>query len=256
MTRTSGGHGILRTRSMFIDTILVLCLILISGCGSTLSTNPSRTTAVSSSSTKSSTAGASASKVGGQPPANLPGDVTTHGLHIQSTGFQCTLMGVYRPPLTPTQNLVLATDRLQYSASDIQAMTAAIAGGGTALDASLPQTLAETPGGSGCSINLSITNVGNDPIQINRAGVQLVADSYSNTYTYRLVDSCSFIQGPTVDCPGAFGRGGNDCSIYSLEIPLASLFKVGDIADDVPTGYNDFDGTCMSTAYTPTFRSG
>lgn len=132
------------------------------------------------------------------PQLNTTGEQTIDmdGLSIYSAnGFQCPL-GITH--VFPSDNLVLATDRLTYDIGAIQEMQTYIAKAVFDKQSYLtqpPATLQWVPGNS-CSIDLQITNTGDTVVQIVKAGVKLQHDSRPNNYQYHLVDACSF----TTDC--------------------------------------------------------
>jgi hypothetical protein len=59
---------------------------------------------------------------------------------------------------------------------------------------SLPQSLELKSGASACNANYSITNTGNQPVQILSVGLTFTAPTQSNTTKYNLIDLCSVIE--------------------------------------------------------------
>jgi hypothetical protein len=125
--------------------------------------------------------------------------------------------------LGPSDALVLATERLTYSADEIQQMRNylnEIYNNGASITTSYlvspPPTLQWVPGSRGCGLTLEVSNTGTTTVQISSLGVQLTNAPQPNNYEYRAVDVCS-IAG--VSCP--FGpSGAGDCSAYVATVNL------------------------------------
>ncbi|MHB8597612.1 MAG: hypothetical protein ACYDER_12475 [Ktedonobacteraceae bacterium] len=174
--------------------------------------------------------------------------VKTGHLLIQSVeGFLCPYNEI-----GPVDQLVLASDRTNYSQNEIAQMRAYIeTNSGTnaanflTKGAEPPPTLRWVLGGSAdaipgafasssCGANLMLTNTGNTPIQIPEVGVQLETRPQQNSYQYHLIDACSLIQcGPG---PGSSGS----CDVYNVSIPLG-LGEKNTVFSAVPFAYNAGD---------------
>lgn len=69
--------------------------------------------------------------------------------------------------------------------------------------------------GTSCVGDMEITNIGDTPLQILGAGVDLAEDPVSNNYAYHLIEKCSLLGGCTFS---AFG-GGPAC-VFNVDIQL------------------------------------
>lgn len=180
-------------------------------------------------------------------------------LLIQSTdGFQCPYASIDPLPRNDLElgHLVLASDQTTYSQAEIAQMHAylsyyignqgvlngTVLNGGTEPPTTLQWVLGGEPaalhGISGappstyvCGAELKVTNTGNTPIQISKAGVQLKARPQQNTYQYHLIDVCTFEPAYCL-YPGSGGGGG--CSVYFASVQLGAG-KPNDVFSTVPT---------------------
>ncbi len=113
-------------------------------------------------------------------------------------------------------NIVLATNRLTYDTGEIQQMAAVFAFDSLSgqqpppFPNTLQRVLGDLPGAyipnwgtydkgyvsssGGCTGAWSLTNIGQQPIQIT-PGIRYVTDSQPNNYRYRLIDACSLLSG-------------------------------------------------------------
>jgi hypothetical protein len=169
-------------------------------------------------------------------PAPVFADVP--GLHLQSVeGFQCPIRRAnpaapvqgHHLVLGPSADLVLATQRLTYSAAEIQQMRDYIQGifnNAAAITTSYlvppPSILRWVAGSSGCELTLQVSNTGNTTIQISSLGVQLTGIPQPNAYLYRAIDVCSLA---SVFCLAPSGAG--DCSVYSASVNLDPQAALG-----------------------------
>lgn len=166
---------------------------------------------------------------------NHPAAEDAAGLHVVLTG--------YRPsPYHPLDNsplffepaigmdcdqwLVLASDHLTYSDSDMQAIATYTNGfryGVQSVDPApspLPSTLALPAGGKRCTGDLQVTNTGSTSLQLSHVGLRLDASPVRNTFAYRLIDVCPFL---VADLMGGFcgpQTGANIYCEYSASIEL------------------------------------
>jgi hypothetical protein len=165
----------------------------------------------------------------------VPGNV--HGLHFYSVeGLQCPIRRIPREPnpqggmfLEPSDDLVLATERLTYSEDEIQQMRNylnEIFSNAASITTSYlvppPSTLRWVPGASRCTLTLQVSNIGTTTVQISSLGVQLTSTPQPNNYQYHgAVDACS-IGGQQImastNCQGFSGAG--DCSTYVASVNL------------------------------------
>lgn len=185
---------------------VISLLILLTGCSnngsspsSVTSTRPSsitptRPSPITPTSSSSITPTSAPNLV---PPLNASGSVTMDiaGLSIYSAdGIQCPL-GLGR--VSPSDYLVLATDRLSYDSGELQQMETYVANAvysDQSYSMPPPTALQWVPGGTFCNIDLQITNTGDSAIQIVSAGVKLQQDAQPNNYQYRLIDACSLVR--------------------------------------------------------------
>lgn len=188
--------------------------------------------------------------------ASIPVPGNAHGLKIYSVeGLLCPIKSLPKVE-GPADNLVLATDRLTYSADEIQVMrnyltklysnTASLS---TSYLVPPPSTLKWVPGApsGGCGLNLQVSNIGTTTVQIPSLGVQLTGTPQPNTYTYRAIHACSVAQ---VDCNGHGGNGG-PCSGYIAEVSLNPGAAAGAVFAEQPQQHAVPGWTCPEPTLQP-----
>ncbi len=79
-----------------------------------------------------------------------------------------------------------------------------------------------------CSVELEITNTGQDTVLIPSAGLRLAADSTANGEAYHLVEACS-IEHVAHYCGVRFGGGPTPCDFYNVQITLAPGHRNTDV---------------------------
>ena len=255
---------------------VIILLIFLVGCGS--SSSPGRESGRASASrsipTPTLTATVRLSPTLGPTPSPTPGPIPSptpsptptlkSSLNIQSVeGLQCPirrsqprapLPGAYHLILGPSEALVLATDRLTYTADEIQQMRDYLheiynnmASITTSYLVSPPPTLRWIQGSGECQLTLEVSNIGTTTVQISSLGVQLTSAAQPNNYQYRSVDVCS-IAG--VSCP--FGpSGAGDCSTYIVSANLDPSASPGTVFAKTPEQGSGDGGPCPEPTLPP-----
>lgn len=169
--------------------------------------------------------------------------------------------GMYGQPHCPksamrTDNLVLAQDRLTYSAAEIGRIAAAMPQPGPNVYRNVDPALLEvvpgattdvTPTGladpsaleslNNCRFEIDVTNTGTSAVQIPRVGLRLTHSPTANRTSYRLIDFCSVLQ-VNHWCGPEMGHGPQPCSVYAVAVAL----------QDQPVG-TDFMSAPVATDY-------
>lgn len=160
------------------------------------------------------------------------------GLHIEAS-LKCE------------ENIVLATNRLTYDASEIQAMKTYLKG--IVIEGSYnsfgdvdyvdylenpvasPRSLAIIDGGKNCGAHIELTNTSANSIIIEQVGAKLLTAPTVNKNQYRLVDCYTVIPDGQFGrgCEVGGGLGGPQCDTYGAEIDLANG-PAGTIFSDTP----------------------
>jgi hypothetical protein len=253
-----------QTHTASIFSVVLLLLVLLTGCG-TLGQTAGSTPTSSMSDTPTAISSTPTSDPSVRLTPNKNGiSIDLSGLHIDaSDGVQCPLGAVTNgPPDNPGplvsgqrgNNLVLATDRLTYDANELQQMSDYVNSVGNPTTP-VPDTLQWVLGGptdtshvaSGggyiynCGIRLGLTNTSQNSIQISNAGVQLAGDTQQNNYHYRLIDICTII----TSCKSGGGPG--DCSQYFATIKLGTG-PINAVFSAIPEGR---DSSCGELTLNP-----
>jgi len=194
-----------------------LALLLLSGCGQTLSSQSPQKTPVS-------LHAGSTTPTPGPSPLGTSVSFDLDGLiHIQSAGgFTCsfTTNGGTFPPGT----LVLPTVQQTYDQGTLQSvksyLTAAFQSHAYHLDTVPYPAFSANPDafrlaavnatGRGCGEILHVTNIGNAPIQISQVSVQLTANTQINKQHYNLIDMC------TLSSSICFPLGGGEAAFQAI----------------------------------------
>ncbi len=165
-------------------------------------------------------------------------------LRIQSkVGFQCP----YYQIGVPTDQLVLASDRMTYTQDEIKQMGDYVGGNTSAASLlqggkvppptlrwvlggsmhPIPGTMGDGPGTSNsvysaCGGTLTLTNTGSTPIQIPRVNIRLEERPQQNSYQYRLIDACSVMPQSYIAVYSCIPSQGNNsrCKLYTASIRL------------------------------------
>jgi len=87
--------------------------------------------------------------------------------------------------------------------------------------------------GSGCSLDLQITNVGSSAVQVPKAGVRLTRRPETNTQHYDLVDRCSLAITRPIPCHPQLGGGAAPCQLYTAQVQL-QVADAGTVFVDAP----------------------
>lgn len=236
-----GGSAIFLLRRVATFSLL----FLLAACGTSVagSSSPTRTpTNVVSRLKPTSPASAGAQSGDSLAPNAMTINTQVGNLSIQtgSDGFQC-------PEAIPgdftSNQIVLASDRLTYSSTELQQMLAFFQRN-PIIPSRLPSTLSMVLGGSQtpipgtyenrvpCQATLNIANQGTAPITLKQMGVQLTAAPQTNTRQYRLINYCSLLAPTDCACPQCSG-GGNDCTDYVASISLGPGIKGTPFSSDV-----------------------
>ena len=150
---------------------------------------------------------------------NRPAFADVSGLHIQTDGVFCGRYLVLAQPQYTYDDATIAQMR-EYLSSlalrnfmwrqplDLLGLPPLPA----VLQLAVGAGVANASGGleEGCAGALTITNTGAAPIQITQFGVIYANDSVENTYSYRLIDACTFLN--LLDCAG---QGSSTCTVAS-----------------------------------------
>jgi hypothetical protein len=155
------------------------------------------------------------------------------GLHVELVGFDVHADETTSDPQGYTelsvgidcgQSLVLATDRLSYSPSEMHDLATYVTAYAPPKENSperyinpstlppLPPTLALAAGLTDhCDGEFQVTNTSTQTIQLVGLGVELNAAPTLNTFPYRLIDACPFLfpdpAQRVVNCPPSLGAG-------------------------------------------------
>lgn len=103
--------------------------------------------------------------------------------------------------------------------------------------------------GSGCSIDLQITNVGSAAVQIPVVGLRLTRRPEVNTQHYDLVDRCSVALTRPVPCFPQLGGGAAPCQLYTVQVQL-SMGDAGAVFVDTPASAG-VSGLCPLPTISP-----
>lgn len=213
----------MRTRSSmkqnFTRLLMAPLVVLLIGCGS-ISNAPTITHKSQNRLIPSPTVGTSTQNTSFPPPILygypfVHGDFDVQGLlHISPT-VACG-SGPEGVPFDVPETLILSSDRLTYSDSEIQQMKAWLAS--RSFDTTLsqpPSTLQWVSGtltGTQCEVVLAVTNIATTTIQISQINMRLTRDAQQNHAHYPLINTCSLwitphdVQSPTLGCvPGGGG---------------------------------------------------
>ncbi len=241
--------------------VFFLLMIVLAACGANPVTSSSPTGGTANKPIKTPTAIPSVSPtVFNLNPTNVTEDAGS--LRIQlAAGFQCPNDGA--DGFGAQNQLVFTSDPTTYSQDGIAQIRSYIESSGMENSGSAnpsadtPPTLRWVLGGSvdqfpgaessenyvPCGAGLILTNTGNTSIQIPQVGVQLEGLPQPNSYTYRLIDACSFApQGQS--CPPV-GGANTTCSTYLASIKLGQGEK-GAVYSATPMG-TDYQGNDCGT---------
>lgn len=197
-------------RSVSVLVVCVALLLLLEACGPQIASSSHPATSAMPTATRAS-AGSSAGSIPDAQTQQLVYD--GDGLHIESM-------------LWCDQFLVLASDRLDYDAGEIQSIKEYL----TDDSATLPSSLQSATGGS-CGADIELTNTGSSSIVVEQVGVKLLSSPVQNTYQYRLIDICSVAPNSDI-CVQGHG-GGPECDTYSASIHLLAG-QQGALYSDAP----------------------
>lgn len=206
--------------------LVALCVVLgitaaLAGCGSPSSTPSGNSNVVPPG--PQSTQGS-----GGGPQPTLQDNPSSQ----QDSANGLLLSGSF----TCADNLVLASDQLSYSDSDVQNLLAYMSTLNPS--GSLPSILTSVPGSpidfgglDLCTADVTVTNESNQTITIVGGGVHNVSAPVTNTFEYRTVDFCKMQNDGLIPRSVTIywcGRGGGPTCSYDLQVPLTS----GDVGTD------------------------
>ncbi len=249
-----------------IVKILLLLLVVLTSCG----TQNQPTTSLNSTPTSNSSS-STTSNLSDKLSLNNTGiSIDKANLHIDvAAGVECPMdvLTTGRPdnpglPVSPRiigNNLVLATNRLSYDSNELQQMRNYLKSiffsqsGPTQMPDTLRWVLGGPTGTSraviyadgkldgyidDCGFKLELTNIGQNAIQIQSVGVQLMGGTQQNNYQYRLIDICG---GNVLIIACGFGGGGSVCSEYYATIKLGvgstnAVFSAMPVAGDPSCG--------------------
>jgi hypothetical protein len=126
--------------------------------------------------------------------------------------------------------LVLSSNNLTYISAQLQNIRGYIGGFSPDVNPSVyplaPDDLSDVPSelqwvqglpNGSCAGETEVTNIGDTPLQIDKAGVSLTDVPAVNNYSYRLIDKCSILD----NCMPSGGQGGPAC-IYYADIQLGA----------------------------------